>query len=89
MRKRAEVAVPRRFRTVVTSSAGYPLDTTYYQTVKGMVGAIDILEPGGTIIIASECSEGLGSDEFVAAQRLLRETGGTGSCPCWKAATRR
>jgi nickel-dependent lactate racemase len=75
MRKRAEVAVPRRFRTVVTSSAGYPLDRTYYQTVKGMVGAIDILEPGGTIIIASECSEGLGSDEFVAAQRLLRETG--------------
>lgn len=75
MRKRAEVAVPRRFRTVVTSSVGYPLDTTYYQTVKGMVGAIDILEPGGTIIIASECSEGLGSDEFVAAQRLLRETG--------------
>ena len=75
MRKRAEVAVPRRFRTVVTSGAGYPLDRTYYQTVKGMVCAIDILEPGGTIIIASECSEGMGSDEFVAAQRLLRETG--------------
>jgi nickel-dependent lactate racemase len=75
VRKRAEVAVPRRFRTVVTSGAGYPLDRTYYQTVKGMVCAIDILEPGGTIIIASECSEGMGSDEFVAAQRLLRETG--------------
>ena len=29
--------VPRRFKTVVTSSAGYPLDKTYYQTVKGMV----------------------------------------------------
>ena len=75
MRKRAEVPVPRRFRTVVTSGAGYPLDRTYYQTVKGMVGVIDILEPGGTIIIASACSEGMGSDEFVAAQRLLRETG--------------
>jgi len=75
MRKCAEVAVPRRFRTVVTSSAGYPLDRTYYQTVKGMVSALDILEPGGTIIIASECSEGMGSDEFVAAQRLLLETG--------------
>ena len=38
IRRYAQVAVPRRFKTVVTSAAGYPLDTTYYQTVKGMVG---------------------------------------------------
>ena len=75
MRNYAEVSMPRRFKTVVTTSAGYPLDKTYYQTVKGMVGVIDILEPGGTIIIASECSEGMGSPEFVAAQRLLCEIG--------------
>ena len=31
------IEVPRRFQTVVTSSAGYPLDKTYYQTIKGMV----------------------------------------------------
>ena len=36
-----------------------------------MVGAIDILEPGGDLIIASECSEGMGSAEYVAAQRRL------------------
>jgi lactate racemase len=75
MRKHAEVILPRRFKTIVTTSAGYPLDRTYYQTVKGMVGVVDILEPGGTIIIASECSEGMGSPEFVAAQRLLCEVG--------------
>jgi nickel-dependent lactate racemase len=66
-----QVAVPRRFRTVVTSSAGYPLDKTYYQTVKGMVTPLDILEPGGTLIIASECSEGMGSAEFRASQERL------------------
>jgi nickel-dependent lactate racemase len=75
MRKYAEIRIPRRFRTIVTTSAGYPLDKTYYQTVKGMVGVMDILEPGGTIIIASECSEGMGSPEFVEAQRLLCEVG--------------
>jgi nickel-dependent lactate racemase len=75
MRKYAEVSIPRRFKTIVTTSAGYPLDKTYYQTVKGMVGVLDILEPGGTIIIASECSEGMGSQEFVAAQRTLCEVG--------------
>ena len=71
----AEVPVPRRFKTVVTTAAGYPLDKTYYQTVKGMVGALDILEPGGTIVIASECSEGMGSPEFVEAQRALCRMG--------------
>ena len=39
------------------------------------MGVLDILEPGGTIIIASECSEGMGSREFVEAQRLLRKIG--------------
>ena len=65
------VTVPRRFKTVVTSAAGYPLDKTYYQTVKGMVTPLDILEPGGTLIIASECSEGFGSHEFRVAQERL------------------
>ncbi len=75
MRRYAEIRIPRRFKTIVTTSAGYPLDKTYYQTVKGMVGVMDILQPGGTIIIASECSEGLGSREFAEAQRLLCQIG--------------
>jgi nickel-dependent lactate racemase len=49
---------------VVTSAAGYPLDLTFYQTVKGMTAAAPVLKPGGTLIIAAECSEGLGSPEF-------------------------
>ena len=71
----ARVAVPRRFKTVVTSAAGYPLDKTYYQTVKGMVGPLDILEPGGNLIVVSECSEGLGSAEYVEAQQRLIDQG--------------
>jgi nickel-dependent lactate racemase len=73
-----QVPVPRRFKTVVTSAAGFPLDQTYYQTVKGMVTPIDILAPGGTLIIASDCSEGLGSKEFRAAQGRLVEMGPEG-----------
>ena len=77
-REYAEVGVGRRFKTVVTSAAGYPLDKTYYQTVKGMVGPLDILEPGGDLIIASECSEGMGSAEYVEAQRRLIDLGPDG-----------
>jgi nickel-dependent lactate racemase len=65
------IGVPRKFKTVVTSSAGYPLDKTYYQTVKGMVTPLDILEPGGTLIVASACSEGFGSREFRESQERL------------------
>ncbi|MDR1214318.1 MAG: nickel-dependent lactate racemase [Propionibacteriaceae bacterium] len=67
--------VSRRFSTVVTSAAGYPLDKTYYQTVKGMVTPIDILQPGGDLIIVSECSEGFGSPEFRRSQARLVELG--------------
>ena len=75
VREYCEITVPRRYATVVTSAAGYPLDKTYYQTVKGMVGAMNILQPGGDLIIASECGEGMGSREFVEAQRRLVQTG--------------
>jgi nickel-dependent lactate racemase len=77
-RRYAQVPVSRRFHTVVTSAAGYPLDKTYYQTVKGMVGPVDILEPGGDLIVASACSEGMGSKHYVEAQRRLVELGAAG-----------
>ena len=73
--KATRVDVGRKYSTVVTSSAGYPLDKTYYQTVKGMVTPMDILKPGGTLIIASECSEGFGSEEFRDAQARLAQLG--------------
>lgn len=76
-RRSCIVEVKRRFHTVVTSAAGYPLDSTYYQTVKGMVTPLDILEPGGTLIIAARCSEGFGSAEFREAQKALKRQGGT------------
>lgn len=66
-----ELPVSERYPTIVTSSAGYPLDKTYYQTVKGMVGPLDILEPRGHLIVVSACSEGMGSSEYVDAQRRL------------------
>ena len=65
---RVEVSEP--CDVVVTSSAGYPLDTTFYQSVKGMTGALPIVKQGGTIIIAASLTEGIGSPEF---QQLFAE----------------
>ncbi len=51
---------------VVTSCAGYPLDTTWYQAIKGLTGALPIVKRGGTIILAASLTEGVGSPEFQA-----------------------
>jgi nickel-dependent lactate racemase len=49
---------------VITSAAGYPLDLTLYQTIKGVTAAQHIVKPGGRILIMGECAEGVGSPEF-------------------------
>jgi nickel-dependent lactate racemase len=65
-----KVPVPEPLDVVVTSCAGYPLDTTWYQAVKGLTGALPIVKEGGTIVLAASLSEGLGSPEF---QRLIAD----------------
>ncbi len=58
------VPVAEPLDVVVTSAAGYPLDTTWYQAVKGLTGALPIVKQGGTIVLAASLSEGVGSPEF-------------------------
>ncbi len=58
---------------VITSSAGHPLDLTFYQMVKGITAAQHITKPGGRILIIGECPEGIGSPEF--AEKLEAFTG--------------
>ena len=59
-----KAGVPALADVVVTSCAGYPLDTTWYQAVKGLTGAMPIVKKGGTIVLAASLTEGLGSPEF-------------------------
>lgn len=49
---------------VVTSSAGLPLDLTFYQAVKGLTAALPIIKEGGTVLIVARCDEGIGGPEF-------------------------
>ena len=54
----------------ITTSAGYPLDLTYYQAIKGVTAASHIVKPGGSILLAAACAEGAGAPEF---RRMLRD----------------
>lgn len=56
---------------VITSGGGYPLDATFYQISKALTCAKDILKPGGSIVVACECREGLGSEDFCSIMRTV------------------
>jgi nickel-dependent lactate racemase len=60
--------LPEPVDAVITSAAGYPLDLTFYQTVKGITAAQHVVKPGGRILVIAQCAEGVGSPEF--ARRL-------------------
>jgi len=55
---------------VITTGAGYPLDLTYYQCIKGITAASHIVRNGGRILVLGACAEGCGGPEF---SRLLAE----------------
>jgi len=55
---------------VITTGGGYPLDMTFYQCIKGITAAENMVRPGGRILMVGECSEGVGSPEF--SEMMLR-----------------
>jgi nickel-dependent lactate racemase len=59
VRKSAMQKFDAPFDIVVTTNSGYPLDLNLYQAVKGMNAGARVIKPGGTLIIACECCEGV------------------------------
>lgn len=64
VRKTMTIKADRPYDVIFTSGGGYPLDTVFYQSVKGMVAAGEYVKPGGKVIIASGCSAGIGSAAY-------------------------
>jgi nickel-dependent lactate racemase len=71
VRRLSTVQLNRPLDLVITSGGGYPLDATFYQISKALICAKDILKPGGTIVVACECREGLGNPEFCGILRSV------------------
>jgi len=71
VRQSAWVMVPTPFDIVLVTNAGYPLDLNLYQAVKGMSAAARIVKPGGSIILAAECWDGI--PDHGEYKRLLYE----------------
>jgi len=59
VKRHAMAAVDTPYDIVITSNAGHPLDLNLYQSVKGMSAAAQIVKPGGSIILAADCWDGI------------------------------
>jgi nickel-dependent lactate racemase len=64
-------------KVILTSAAGWPLDLTFYQAIKGLVAVLPILARGGVVVLAASCDEGLGDALFESLIRC------TGDVACW------
>jgi len=71
MRTQCTATVDEPVDAVITTSAGYPLDLTFYQAIKGVTAAAGILKENGVLIIAAKLAEGIGSPEFT---KLMLDT---------------
>ena len=62
--ERSGATIEQPVDIAVTTAAGFPLDLTYYQAIKGLTAILPIVKEGGTIVIAARCEEGIGSPDF-------------------------
>lgn len=59
-----QMAGREQFDLVIASAGGYPKDINLYQAQKAITHALLFCKPGGVVILAAACSQGIGSDRL-------------------------
>ncbi len=92
VRSTAVREVPASFDLVVSTNGGHPLDRNLYQAVKGMAAAERIVRPGGVIVMAAACEDGVpaggGFARLLADARSPADLAGAAGAPAldrWQA----
>ncbi len=60
--------IDKQVDLVIASCGGYPKDIDFYQSYKAIYNAAIALQKGGTLLLLSECREGMGNKAF---ERML------------------
>lgn len=68
------VAIKQKSDIVIASAGGYPKDINLYQSIKTLLNAEKAVVDGGTIIMVSQCSEGIGENPEVKQMILNYDT---------------
>jgi len=64
--RQALTPVPHLFDIAVATNMGWAADLNLYQSMKGMSVGGEAVKPGGAIVLAAECAEGIGNDDFAS-----------------------
>ncbi|MFW6422307.1 MAG: nickel-dependent lactate racemase, partial [Candidatus Bipolaricaulota bacterium] len=59
-----KVPVSERPDLVLVSPGGYPKDINLYQSQKAVQNTLDVVRPGGKVVLFAECRDGWGSENF-------------------------
>lgn len=59
------VSIPEKRDLVIASCGGYPFDINLIQAHKSLEAASHACSDGGTIVLLTECRDGLGRDDFL------------------------
>ena len=57
------VPVKEKTPLVIASAGGYPKDLNFYQTIKTLSNALEVVADGGTLILVTKSEEGFGSED--------------------------
>ena len=60
-----QIPVYGKYDLVIASAGGYPKDINLYQAQKALTNASLITRDGGTVVLLTECIEGVGSQGYV------------------------
>mgnify|MGYP000851701204 FL=1 len=65
IRKTSLIQIREPYDLVIASAGGYPKDINLYQAQKALTHASLFCKDGGTVLLAAECVEGVGSQAYV------------------------
>ena len=72
MRQNYKIETPVKYDISVTNGSGYPLDSYFYQLVKGMSTPIPYTKKGGEIICVAKCENGIGKGYFYDIYKKIK-----------------
>ena len=64
IRKHFFINSSKKYDLIITNGGGYPLDSFFYQLVKGMNSPISYLKKDGKLLIIAKCENGIGTRQF-------------------------
>lgn len=62
--RQALTPIPHLYDIAVVTNMGWAADLNLYQSMKGMSVGSEAVKPGGAVVLAAECAEGIGNDDF-------------------------